>query len=86
MNSPGTLGRRLATGFVELGEIIVQELLFGGDPTTAFLLLGGLSIWTVTFGISGYLGLRAVMTGTGRRLSKLLERPSNREESTRRGS
>jgi hypothetical protein len=66
----GTLGRRLATGFVELGEIIIRELLLGGDPVTAFLVLGGLSIWAVTFGIGGYLALRAILSGAWRRLTE----------------
>jgi len=66
----GTLGRRLATGFVELGEIIVRELLLGGDLITSFLVLGGLSIWAVTFGIAGGFVLRAVWAGAWRRLTK----------------
>jgi hypothetical protein len=66
----GALGRRLATGFVELGKIIVRELLLGGDPVTAVLVLGGLSIWAVTFGIAGYLALRAVLAGTWRWLTE----------------
>jgi hypothetical protein len=70
MSTLGTLSQRLATGLIELGEIIVQELLLGGDPVTAFLVLGGLSIWAVTFGICGYLALRAVLSGAWRRLTE----------------
>lgn len=70
MSTLGTLSQRLATGFIELGEIIVRELLLGGDPVTAFLVLGGLSIWAVTFGVGGYLALRAVLSGAWRRLTK----------------
>jgi hypothetical protein len=78
MSNLGTLDRRLATGFVELGEIIVRELLLNGDPVTAFLVLGGLSIWIVTFGIGGYLALRAVLAGTWQRLMNRREKSSVR--------
>ena len=70
MSTLGTLGRRLATETLALGEIIVRELLLGGDPVTAFLVLGGLTIWTVTFGVAGYLAVRAVLAGTWQRLTK----------------
>jgi len=68
MSTLGTLGQQLAKSFVELGEIIIQELLLGGDPVTVFLVLSGLAIWAVTFGIGGYLALRAVLAGLWRGL------------------
>jgi hypothetical protein len=71
----GRLVGRLVGSAIELCRVVVTALLLGGDPLTALLVLVGVGLFTVAFGVGTVgvlgaagrlLGVRSVGIGGGR--------------------
>lgn len=66
MTGAVALARRLLAGLIELGRIVVFELVLGGDPLTAVAAVLGTVFFAVAFGVGGYALVGGVVAAVGR--------------------
>ncbi|ELZ82368.1 hypothetical protein C453_14823 [Haloferax elongans ATCC BAA-1513] len=58
--------RRLLSGMLEMGDIVVFDLLFGGDLLTSFSAVVGIALFAIAFGTGDSLLVAALVAAAKR--------------------